>query len=160
MDVKELRAFAKTHKFVAFMTGVGFLVIAIVIFEAGVFVGFHKAAFAYGWEQNYGRNFGDPRGALGFPDRALPIGHGADGRVISVSKGSFVVVGGDEAEKTIRVSSSTIIRAASGATTSAALANGSYVVVIGEPDASGTVSAQLVRILPPPMDDEDAEPAP
>jgi hypothetical protein len=156
MDIKELRAFAKTHKSVAFMTGVGFLIIAIVIFEAGVFVGFHKASFAYGWEQNYGRNFGDPRGQFGFPDRALPIGHGADGRVISVSKGSFVVAGGDEAEKTIRVSSSTIIRAASGATTSAALANGSYVVVIGEPDASGTVSAQLVRILPAPMDGDEA----
>ena len=152
MDSKDLRVFAKSHKFITLLTGVGFLVIALVVFEAGVFVGFHKASFAYGWEENYGRNFGDPHGSFGMPGAGLPNEHGADGKIVSVGPTSFIVMSGNEVEKTVTFASSTVIRIGRDATTSAALTHGSYVVVIGDPDASGTVAAELVRVFPPPMD--------
>lgn len=152
MDPKELRTFAKSHRFIVFLTGVGFLIIAIVVFEAGVFVGFHRAEFAASWERNYARDFGDPRGTFGMPSDTVPNGHGADGRIVSVAYPAFVVAGQNEAEKTVTISSSTVIRIGHDATSSDALKKNMYVVIIGDPDASGAVAAELIRVLPPPQD--------
>jgi hypothetical protein len=152
IDPKEFREFAKSHRFVKLLYGVILVVFAIVIFEAGIAVGLHKASFAYGWEQSYGQNFGDPRGQFGFPGAGLPIAHGADGKIISINGTSFIVANDDEIEKTIFFATTTMIRDGRVATSASALKNGSYVVIIGDPTASGTVSARYIRILPPPED--------
>jgi hypothetical protein len=147
MDTKELAALAKSHRFVTVLTLIGFLIIAIVIFEAGVAVGFRKASFAAHWEANYRQNFGSPRRMVVLPGM-LPSPSGAFGSIESVSLPTFVVVSAGEPEKVVRVGDDTLIRAASGDGSTTDLAPGKTVTVVGRPGDDGTVDAFFIRILP------------
>lgn len=146
MDSHELHAFAKSHRFVVALTILGFLIIALILFEAGVAVGYRQASFAAHWQENYARNFGDPVRMMVLP-RGIPNGNGAFGAVVSVALPQFVVDGKGEPEKTVTVGTTTIIRGAAGTASAADIAPGTFVVVIGDPGTDGSVNARFVRIL-------------
>jgi hypothetical protein len=123
--------------------------IAAAIFELGVFVGFHKAAYVFHWEQHLNRGFGEPgRGDALFFNAAVPNPHGAAGTVVSISLPTFVIAGNAESEKVIRIGTTTIIRQGFTATSSSALKKGEVAVVLGEPNEAGEIEAALIRILP------------
>ena len=48
-----LKNFVESKKFNTLVYGFLVAVIALLIFQAGVFVGFHKASFSYRWGDNY-----------------------------------------------------------------------------------------------------------
>lgn len=127
-------------------------IIALVIFQAGVFVGYRKAAFAFKFGDNYYRAFGE-RGPRPFQ---VPVEgkfmdvHGAAGKIIDVSLPTFVVEGPDSIEKVIRIGADTGIRRFRDVATSSDLAAGDFVVVLGEPNENAEVNAKLIRIVPPP----------
>lgn len=50
---------------------IGELILLLVIFNAGMFIGFKKANFSYQWGENYHKNFGGPR--EGFMPGPMPI---------------------------------------------------------------------------------------
>ena len=148
-DAKEL---VRSKWFQGILTGVGMAIIALIIFQAGMFVGYRKAAFAFKFGDNYYRTFGD-RGPKPFQ---IPLGgkfidaHGTAGRIIDVNLPTFVVEGPDVVEKVIRISDDTEIRRFREAATSSDLVADDFVVVIGTPNENAEVDAKFIRIMPPP----------
>ena len=120
------------------------------VFEIGVFVGFHKASFAYRWEKNYEHNFGDLPFGGAFIDSRLPNPHGATGTIGEVSLPTFTIIGERENEKTVRIATSTMLRAGTQTLSPADLTAGQKAVVIGTPNETGEIEAALIRIFPTP----------
>lgn len=131
----------------------GVMLIAIIIFQAGAFVGFHKASYSHAWEENYERNFGimhrgflTPLGEI--PD-SLPNAHGALGKIIKIELPIIIIEDSkDKIEKVILISDSTKIRNVQVDATKTDLKVDSDVVVIGTPNAQGQIDAKFIRIMP------------
>ena len=141
------------------LIGLGLLLIMLAVFQAGVFVGFHKALFGREWGDRYTKNF-DPRARDGFAQIPLSdqfaSGHGAIGKIISIVNQSIIIDGPDHLEKTITLFPETTIRKFRQTASAHDLVPGTFIIVIGEPDTSGTINAKLIRILPPPPFTETA----
>ena len=106
----------------------------------------------YQWGDNYYHNFAGPRpGILGelAPDHEFMEAHGTFGTVIKVDSADIIVSDQNGGEKLITVSTSTIMKDQQNSITLSDLKPNDSVVIIGEPDASGTISAKLIRVLPP-----------
>lgn len=130
----------------------GGLIVLLVVFRIGMFVGEKQANFTERWGANYGRFFGEPRS--GFFGEAQP-GNGAPlhafgnaGSVLSVASGSIVMETSDNVEKTVIVSSSTIIRDLASTVGIEDLRAGDPIVVIGDPGDNGAIDARLIRVFP------------
>jgi len=134
---------------------VGLLIVILISFGVGVFVGYHKAQFSYAWSENYHRHFGGPpEGIFGFTSPGSPPpefmnAHGTFGSVLSVDVGSSTITieGQDKMEKTMSITSSTILREDRETILLGNIPVGSQIVVIGEPDSQGQIEARLVRVL-------------
>ena len=131
------------------------LIIAIavlVVFRVGMVVGFRQASFSYQWGENYYHNFAGPRpGILGefAPGHEFMESHGAFGTIIKIDPSDLVVRDQFGSEEIINVSSSTVMRNHQNLVTLKDLKLDDGIVVIGEPAASGTIEASLIRVLPP-----------
>jgi hypothetical protein len=137
---------------------VGILVVACLIFQAGVIVGFHKASFGRDWDTNYSKNFGS-RGTTGMPEN-FPNAHGAFGTIVKVQLPTMIVADKDNTEKVILITDQTVIRKMRENATQADLVPDAFVVVIGSPNTDGQIQAQLIRILPAPPPDPTASSLP
>ncbi|MFA6158316.1 MAG: hypothetical protein WC763_01695 [Candidatus Paceibacterota bacterium] len=135
------------------------LICALLIFQAGVAVGYRKASFSRELGNNFYRMFDGGFGSQGrggmmpppgfmFAEN-LPGGHGATGRIASLNLPSFIVVGPDGIERVVVVSDDTDIRRFRETLEPADLVVGDQVVVLGSPDEAGQISARLIRIMPP-----------
>ena len=149
----------RSRKFlrVALIIAAGFL-----IFQLGVFAG--SRHFRHAWIGEPGAYGTMPFGMPfyihgGMPHFFMVEGHGAIGTVSAVALPAITVTGRDGSERQIMVASSTQIRvlAPGGDGTQneqqispAAIHIGDFIVAIGSPDASGTLTATLIRIMPPP----------
>ena len=121
----------------------------LAAFGLGAVVGYRHAIFASQWGRSYYANFSGPRrgfmmGGAGGPAPAM---HGAAGQVLSIAGNTLVVKDLQGAEQSVAFSSSTDIRSAGAGTSSAALAPGAWVVVIGGPGATGQIDARFIRIF-------------
>jgi len=148
MNHQDIASFMKSNTLVKVLAGLGVLIIAVFIFEAGMVVGFHKAAFTYHWQENYEHNFG-PSGMGLMPGAGAPNPHGTEGKIVSVSLPTFVVAGPNENERTIFVDDDTIIRDGAATVNTSDLAVGKFVIVLGAPDDTGVVKASFIRVMPP-----------
>lgn len=150
---KELKEFVESKKFRLALLGIAGLLLLLIVFQAGMVVGYQQAAFSFQYGNNYYRMFGDDGPG---PDHGPMMrghfieGHGAVGKVISVEPPTFVVVGRDGVEKTIVVSDDTRIRRFDRAVTINDVQVGDYSVVVGNPNESSQIEARFVRLLPPP----------
>ena len=131
---------------------------ALLVFGAGMQVGYHQARFEHNFGDNYDRMFVGPHHNDQFMTGGLPfIGHhdtvndhGAVGEVVRMSGSQFVVAGIDKVEKTITMDTHTMVRQYRDATSSSAIHVGSFVVVIGTPTNTGEIAADVIRLIPPP----------
>lgn len=124
---------------------------ALLIFSGGVAVGYRRAIFSSDWGRNYERNFfGGPPGPMGFMLTRGPNTHGVAGEVIDVASSSFSVKDPDNDERSIAITSDTVIREMNETVSVGQLQPGSQVIVIGAPNADGQVEARFVRIFPQP----------
>jgi hypothetical protein len=134
--------------------GIGATVIALMIFQAGMFVGERKAAFSYRFGDNYFRNFGEhdgKRGAFGLgKEGRFPEAHGAMGKILSVTPPTLMILGRDNIEKVILVDDKTMIKHFRDDAMLADLKVDDFIVVIGTPNDMSQIEAKLIRILPPP----------
>lgn len=75
---------SKTFRSVILIIGV--VIVALLIFSCGMFVGFKKANFSNRFAENYRRDFGDPRGGMmrEFSGRDLPTPHGVAGTIVKI----------------------------------------------------------------------------
>jgi hypothetical protein len=161
------------------------LIVASIIFQAGIFVGYHKAGFYRSMGENY-RPFEDKgRGANKFGNKGgmmdgirdggrfmmqgenIPGGHGAVGKIVSINLPTIVVASPDNVEKTVNISDDTLVRQFRETVSATDLKVGEYVVVIGDNSNtdntdngginSGVVKAKLIRLLPPPPDEQSVQ---
>lgn len=156
-DFKEFYGSKSFRRTLLIIVGLIFL---LVVFQAGVTVGYRKAAFSYHLGDMYYRTFEshDGRGAQGIivvPGikenfTNLPGGYGATGKILRVNLPTFVVAGPDNIEKIIFVGSSTSIRRFRDSISATELRNDDFAVVIGTPNEQGQIVAKLIRVVPPP----------
>lgn len=148
MNIKKL---FESVVFQKIIVGVGIALAVLVVFQAGVFVGFHKAGASYHMGDSYYRVFGDDSGPL---PRELVAdfsdAHGTAGKVVSVHLPTFIVEDKNQEEKVVAITDDTVIRRLRGSASTSAITAGEFVVVIGEPNEQSELQATLVRLVPPP----------
>lgn len=151
---EDLKEFAKSQTFRGIIIGVLVVVVALLIFQAGTFVGYRKAAFSYHFGDNYYRAFGD-RGPKPFniPLRGGLVGaHGTVGKVVSIDLPTFVVADRGNVEKIVLINNDTVIRHFDGTITPDNLKVDDFTVVLGSPNDNSQIEATLIRVLPPPSE--------
>ena len=149
----ETKKFVQSKKFRVLTIAVGTIAVALIIFWAGVAVGYHVAGFSYRFGDNYYRIFQDHRpGNLDIMHTELPGGHGATGSVASVALPNIIITEADKTEKIILVTGTTIIRSGQNTITAADIHTGDFIVVVGSPDTNSQIDAEFIRIVPAPTD--------
>jgi hypothetical protein len=125
------------------LIGISVIVIALLIFQAGMSVGFHKASFSYKFGENYYKAFGKGERMIG--------GHGAVGKIIRISLPSIVIESPENIEKIILLGeNSTTIRRFRDVIKAEDLKVDDHIVVIGAPNEDSQIEAKLIRIIPAP----------
>jgi len=127
------------------------LVIILFVFKAGMIVGERKAEFSNRWGDNYHRNFGGPRSGFlnGFGDKDFINANGTFGQVIKIDGQTIVIKGQSDAEKIVLIKDNTVIKRFRDTMKLTDIKTGDYAVVIGEPNDTGQIEANLIRLLPP-----------
>lgn len=152
-----MKKFLESHWFARMTALLGILVVALIIFAAGVSVGYRKATFSQRWTAHYGDVFGGPGSPFFFAriDKDgdgdfMAASNGAAGKVIAVRYPSVAVKGPNEVEKVVIVGTSTIVRQMRSQGSTTDIRVGDMMTAIGQPDDQGRIVATFVRILPPP----------
>lgn len=139
--------------FRAIILGIAGIIILVFVFGLGVFVGTKKADFSFRWADEYHRNFGGPQGGF-FGDfmgtsKEFANANGVFGQIIKIDSGSLTVKDKANAEKIILVSDETSILYQKKNMKLSDLKLNDNIVVIGEPNNSGQIEAELIRVMPP-----------
>ncbi len=152
---EEIKKVFESKIVVGVLIGIGALLVLLVVFAAGMNLGFRRASFGDAWQRNYERNFGAmQRGRLfpGFGPESgnLPNAYGATGKIVKVSLPVIIVEDKDNTEKTVLIGNGTDIRERRENISSSNLKTGDFVVVIGNPNQNGQIAASLIRVMPDP----------
>ena len=130
------------------LCGIGIVLVALLIFYAGVNVGFYKASFGRDWGENYERNFGFGPDIPILGKDNFPNANGAIGKIIKVELPTVIVEDKDGTEKVVSIDSNTNIEKMTEQITVNDLKVDDFVVVIGTPDAQGQIEAKFIRVMP------------
>jgi hypothetical protein len=146
--------FIGSKKFKKWLTIAVAIIILIVVFGAGVFVGLEKAKFSYRWSDNYFRNFAGPDPGFGTSgkfdspfDRQYFNAHGLAGQIIKIDNKTITIKSADNNEKNVLVDDTTVIRKNQNNLTISDLKINDNIVVIGSPDNLGQITARLIRVV-------------
>lgn len=129
----------------------GILIVALLIFSAGVTVGFRRASFGHAWGENYERNFGMTPNRQMFGRDNFPNANGAIGKIIKIELPTLIVQDKNNTEKVILIKDDTKIQKMMNEVKTSDLAVDDYVVVIGSPNSQGQIEAKFIRIMPAGM---------
>jgi hypothetical protein len=145
----DLNKFFQSRIFSSTLVVVSAVIVLLLVFALGAFVGFQKARFSFGWGENYHRVFGGPRGGFlpNFVGDDFINGHGTFGTIIKLEPGLLVVKGQDGVEKAFSIGDDTTIEKGRTVLTSNDLKVDEQVVVIGSPKTDGSIEAKLVRVF-------------
>ena len=139
------------------LVGIGVVIVALLIFSAGVAVGFHKASFGHAWGENYERNFGIRPDRPIFGEDNFPNANGAIGKKIKIQLPTIIVQDNkDNAEKVVLIKDNTQIQKMMKSIKMGDLSVDDFVIVIGSPNDQGQIEAKFIRVMPlgmpvPPM---------
>jgi hypothetical protein len=152
--MKTLELFKKTAEskiFKIILWGILGFIVLLIVFKAGMAVGFKKASFSYKWGENYHRNFGGPKKGLleDFSGRDFLEGYGTFGQIIKIDDLTLVIDGRGDMEKIILIKEDTVIKRFRDNIKLSDLKVDDYVTVIGEPNEEGQIQAKLIRLSPP-----------
>ena len=142
--------FFKSDRYASLLRYLSFAFLGLIIFGAGIYVGHRATEFSYNWGNNYYRDFGGPHSPFMMTsdtDELSPMPHGAFGTIIGINLPSLAVKGPNEAEKMIMLGTTTLIKSVLGNASTSDLHLGSNVIIIGQPDGQGRISAALIRII-------------
>lgn len=143
--------FFKSKKFYIITWSLAGIMILLLVFKAGVIVGYKKASFSYGWGESYHRNFGGPRSGFSrnfFDKEDFIESHGTFGQIMKIDGSTLVVKGRDNAEKIVLVKDDTSLRSKRDTAVLSDLKINDYIVIIGQPNNQGQIEAKLIRIMP------------
>ncbi|HEU5114215.1 MAG TPA: hypothetical protein VFT82_00435 [Candidatus Paceibacterota bacterium] len=147
METKQNNDFFSSRRGKKIVIGVIAAIGALLIFQAGIFVGYHKALFSYRGGERFVSMMQGPRMMQGYDDDFSPS-HGAFGRIVSVALPSFVVASPNNTEQTVYVGNGTVIRMFRNTASTSDIQPERYAAVLGEPDPSGFIEARFIRIMP------------
>jgi len=134
---------------------IGGLIVLLLVFQAGSFVGFKKAKFSCHWAENYEKNFIGPGKGFGkkigreLAGKDLFNAHGIAGAIIKADDEGLVIKEPNGTEKAVSVNGNTVINRFRDTLTTADLKIGDKVVIIGSANELGVLEAKLIRVLPP-----------
>jgi len=131
---------------------IGALILALLIFHAGVVFGSHRDSFGGPPRPDMGRGFRPPFFPNGFelPRGFIPNNHGAVGAITAITLPTLTMETREGTNKTIFVGTSTMIRNGDDSKT-ATLSVGNQIIVLGDTNSEGRINAKLIRILPAPI---------
>lgn len=140
------------------ISGIGILIVALLIFHAGAVVGSRRGPFNIPFDgpgAMMEHRFRPPflPTDIEFPHGFMRASHGAIGEITSVTTASstFTVKTRDGSIRTVSITPSTLIKSDIGTSTEAgSLSSGMQVIILGEPNVEDTIDARVIRILPPP----------
>jgi len=137
------------------LAGIGAVILLLLVFRLGMYVGERRENFNGKWGENYGRFFGEPKPGFfpgmpgGGPMEGGMNAFGNGGTVLKVNSNTLAIKGNDGNEKVIALDSSTIIREMNQDIALKDLKPGDMIVVLGEPNNSGQIQAKFIRVFPP-----------
>jgi hypothetical protein len=117
---------------------------ACIVFQLGVWKGFHDVSTPPGFSSQYHDDFGQGPGFI--PDGAFLGSHSAFGVIVEKHDNAITLASPDTMEKVVLISTTTAIEAQDTATTTDALALGEAVTVIGIPNDQGQIRADIISI--------------
>lgn len=135
------------------LCGIGGIILVLVIFQAGVHVGYRKAMFSYRFGENYYRGVSGHEhghGPFGMFGEEFPEAHGAMGKILSITPSTIVIEDRKNVEKIIVIDGKTVIKYLRGEAALSDVRVNDLAVVIGTPNDKGEIVAKFIRILPPP----------
>ncbi len=148
-DIKSfLKKVFESKILVKFLYVIGIIIIAILIFSAGISIGFHKAGFGRDWGENYERNFGMRPDRMMFGGNNFPNAHGATGKIIKIELPTIIVQDKYNTEKVILIKDDTQIQETMQNIKMSNLAVDDYIIVIGTPNEQGQIEAKFIRVMP------------
>jgi len=146
-----MKNFLSSYTFKKILWIIGGIAVVFLIFGFGVMIGYHSAIFSSSWGRNYYRNFygnGPQNGPMGeFIARTPFNDHGVTGSVIDVSSSTISIRDNDNDERSIAVSSDTIIKKMDNTISVDMINIGDRIAAIGEPNENGQVRARFVRVF-------------
>lgn len=150
--------FLQTKHFRKVLFRLGVFIIALLIFQAGMLVGFRKAEFSFRMGDNYYRAFdGDevngyklPFGMSHLRGGAFPGSHGAIGQVIKIDLPTLIIEDPKNVEKEVLVSTSTLIKKFRHIIKKEDIKADDFVTVIGSPNDKSQIEAKFIRVIPAP----------
>jgi len=142
----------QTKSFRIFILVIGCIIVALLIFRLGIYVGYKKANFTYGWGENYHRNFGGPQGGFfgDFNNREYMDAHGVSGQIIKIDGSTLIIKGRDNTEKNVQVNEDTMIRSLNNTIKVTDLKVNDFIIIIGEANNAGQIVAKFIRVMPAP----------
>ncbi len=149
MGLKEI---IQSKKFKIVIAILASFVVAVLIFITGMLVGYRKARFSDRFGENYYVNFvGTRRGPAEFLDDAEGRGYrnadGVSGTIISINGNNLAVKDKNNNENNVAVTGKTIIKSMGRTIQASDLKMNDQVVVLGQPDNSGSINAILIRVF-------------
>jgi hypothetical protein len=150
--MEQVKVFFKNTKTKKAIKILGCFVVALLIFQAGMVTGFKKASFSFKTGEQYFRQMsGKPNDRfMGINRNDFVNSHGAVGKIVSTQLPSIVITDRDGIEKTILISTSTMIKEAKETVKDTDLQIDEFVTVIGNPNNKAEIEAKLIRIMPNP----------
>jgi hypothetical protein len=149
IDTQALRKSRVVH-----IIGISIVAIALLLgsFGLGVKVGYRKAHFSFKWAENYHQNFGGPKHGWmrEFDDREYMDASGVTGQVLKVEGNTITVKGRDNVEKIVVLDEKTSLQRGREKIKATDLKANDMIVVIGEPNEQGQLSAKFIRLMPQP----------
>lgn len=150
MNTSSLKKYMESPSMRKVLCILGVVIASLLVFQAGVFVGYRKARFAYRLGDNYYRTFGGPHHKMNdrFDPKAFFDAHGAAGKVVDITLPTMVIAGPDNVEKVVLIKNDTTVRHFRDTVNAKDLKQGDFVVVFGSPNDQSQIEARLIRIMP------------
>ena len=145
-----MKNYLQTNTVSKMILALAIILVILLIFQAGVAVGYRRGAFSSNWSSAYGRGLDDPRSIFApFVHDSDDINpHGAVGDIVSVRLPGMMIKGPNSAEQVVTISPTTTVRFIHSVASTSDLTPGSQVIVIGEPQGNGSIDATFIRIMP------------
>jgi len=143
----------ETKTYGKIITILSIILIALIIFSAGIFVGYYKATFSHDLDDVYRQGFNSPNSPfepfMQGSDDVNP--HGIVGQIVSTNLPlSIMIKGGKNAEQIVTLAPETTVRIFHTLATTSDIRVGEQAIVIGTPNDKGEIQASFIRIIPPP----------
>ena len=142
----------ETKTYGKIIVAISVILIALIIFSAGIFVGYYKATFSHDLDDVYRQGFNSPGSPFApfmhSSDDVNP--HGIVGQIVGINLPFSIMVKGDKnAEQIVTILPETTVRIFHSLATTSDIKVGDQAIVIGTPNDQGEIQASFIRIIPP-----------